>query len=185
MVMAERDPARAQEGDFLQLQGIDYVEFYVGNARQAAHFYRMAFGFAPVAYAGLETGVRDRASYVMQQGDIRLVLTGALTPDSSIAEHVKQHGDGVKDIAFTVNDARQAFEATVARGASPVLGPTVIEGQKGHVVKATIAAYGDTVHSFIQRDGYHGTFFPKYHALKRTQSVAPTGLTAVDHIVGN
>ncbi len=185
MTMTAREIARSQEGDFLQLKGIDYVEFYVGNARQAAHFYRTAFGFKPVAYAGLETGVRDRASFVLEQRNIRLVLTGALDPDSSIAEHVRLHGDGVKDIAFTVDDAAQAFEETVRRGAKPVMEPTVIEGQKGHVIKATIAAYGDTVHSFIQRDQYHGTFFPKYHAIKNPAPHTPTGLAAIDHIVGN
>jgi 4-hydroxyphenylpyruvate dioxygenase len=185
MTMTERDVMRSQEGDFLQLKGIDYVEFYVGNARQAAHFYRTAFGFKPIAYAGLETGVRDRTSFVLQQRHIRLVLTGALDPDTDVAEHVRLHGDGVKDIAFTVDDAAQAFEETVKRGARPVMQPTVIEGQKGSVIKASIAAYGDTVHSFIQRDRYHGTFFPRFHAIKNPAPHTPTGLAAVDHIVGN
>ncbi len=185
MALAEREITRSQEGDFLQLKGIDYVEFYVGNARQAAHFYRMAFGFLPVAYAGLETGIRDRASFLLQQRNIRLVLTGALGPGSPIAEHVKLHGDGVKDIAFTVGDAERAFEETVKRGARPVMEPRIIEGQKGHVIKATIATYGDTVHSFIQRDSYHGTFLPKYHAIKNPLSAISTGLAAIDHIVGN
>ncbi|WP_026369743.1 4-hydroxyphenylpyruvate dioxygenase [Kallotenue papyrolyticum] len=185
MAMTARESTRTQEGDFLQLKGIDYVEFYVGNARQAAHFYRTAFGFKPIAYAGLETGVRDRASYVLEQRNIRLVFTAPLHPDSPIAEHVKLHGDGVKDIAFTVDDAAQAFEETVRRGAQPVMEPTVIEGQKGRVIKATIATYGDTVHSFIQRDEYHGTFFPKYHAIKNPPRSEPVGLAAIDHIVGN
>lgn len=185
MTMTEREIARGQEGDFLQLKGIDHVEFYVGNARQAAHFYRTAFGFKPIAYAGLETGVRDRTSFVLEQRNIRFVLTGALDPEGEIAEHVRLHGDGVKDIAFLVDDAAQAFRETVERGAKPVLEPTVIEGQKGHVIKATIRAYGDTVHSFIQRDGYHGTFFPKFHAIKKPAPATPTGLAAIDHIVGN
>ena len=185
MTMTQRDVVRGQTEDFLPLKGIDYVEFYVGNARQAAHYYRMAFGFKPIAYAGLETGIRDRTSYVMEQRNIRMVLTGALDPDSPIAEHVKLHGDGVKDIAFTVEDAASAFEETVKRGAKPVLEPTVIEGQKGRVIKASIAAYGDTVHSFIQRDQYHGTFFPKFHAVKNPPPAKPTGLAAIDHIVGN
>lgn len=185
MTMTERDVARAQEGDFLQLKGIDYVEFYVGNARQAAHFYRTAFGFKPVAYAGLETGIRDRTSHVVEQRNIRLVLTGALDPDTDIAEHVRLHGDGVKDIAFTVDDAAQAFAETVKRGARPVLEPTEIEGQKGKVIKASIAAYGNTIHSFIQRDQYHGTFLPKFHAIKNPAPHTPTGLAAIDHIVGN
>jgi 4-hydroxyphenylpyruvate dioxygenase len=185
MVMTQREVERGQEQDFLPLKGIDYVEFYVGNARQAAHYYRLAFGFKPIAYAGLETGVRDRTSYVMEQRNIRLMLTGALDPDSPIAEHVKLHGDGVKDIAFTVEDAGSAFEEAVKRGATPLLEPTVIEGQKGRIIKATIAAYGDTVHSFIQRNEYHGTFLPKYHAIKMPPPVQPTGLAAIDHIVGN
>jgi 4-hydroxyphenylpyruvate dioxygenase len=183
--MTEREVSRSQEGDFLQLKGIDYVEFYVGNARQAAHYYRTAFGFKPIAYAGLETGIRDRTSFVLEQRNIRFVLTGALDPDNEIAAHVRLHGDGVKDIAFLVDDAAQAFEETVNRGARPVMEPTVIEGQKGSVIKATIAAYGDTVHSFIQRDAYHGTFFPKFHAVKNAPSSTPVGLAAVDHIVGN
>ncbi len=185
MTMTEREVARGREGDFLQLKRIDHVEFYVGNARQAAHFYRTAFGFKPIAYAGLETGVRDRTSYVLEQRNIRLVLTGGLDPHGAVAEHVRLHGDGVKDIAFLVDDAAEAFEETVKRGAQPVLEPTVIEGQKGHVIKATIAAYGDTVHSFIQRNGYHGTFFPKFHAIKQPPPVTAIGLTAIDHIVGN
>lgn len=185
MTMTQREMARGQEEDFLPLKGIDYVEFYVGNARQAAHYYRLAFGFKPIAYAGLETGVRDRTSYVMEQRNIRMVLTGALDPDSPIAEHVKLHGDGVKDIAFTVEDAASAFEETVKRGAKPVMEPTVIEGQKGRVIKASIAAYGDTVHSFIQRDQYQGTFLPKFHAVKNPPPATPTGLAAIDHIVGN
>lgn len=185
MAIAERQTTRFQEGDFLQLNGIDYVEFYVGNARQAAHFYRTAFGFTPIAYAGLETGVRDRTSFVMQQRNIRLVFTGTLSPDTDIAEHVKIHGDGVKDIAFAVEDAAQAFEETTKRGAQPIMAPTVIEGQKGRIIKATIHAYGDTVHSFIQRNEYHGTFLPKFHAINNPPPVAPTGLAAIDHIVGN
>jgi 4-hydroxyphenylpyruvate dioxygenase len=185
MAVTERDLTRAQEGDFLQLNGIDYVEFYVGNARQAAQYYRATFGFTPVAYAGLETGVRDRTSFVLEQRHIRLVLTGTLAPDTDVAEHVRVHGDGVKDIAFTVDDAARSWAETTQRGARSVLEPTVIEGQKGRITKASIAAYGDTVHSFIQRDQYHGTFFPKFHAIKNPALSTPTGLAAIDHIVGN
>jgi len=185
MAVAERISTRAQEGDFLQLKGIDYVELYVGNARQAAHFYRTAYGFTPIAYAGLETGVRDRTSFVLEQRHIRLVLTGTLVPDTDVAKHVRLHGDGVKDIAFTVDDAARAWEETTKRGARSVLEPTVIEGQKGRIIKASIAVYGDTVHSFIQRDQYHGTFFPKFHAIKNPAPSTPTGLAAIDHIVGN
>ncbi len=140
--------------DHLPLQGIDYLEFYVGNAKQAAHFYRTAFGFRLVAYSGPETKVRDRASYVLEQGDIRLVLTSALGPDSDIARHVLIHGDGVKDIALRVDDAAATFEAAVARGAEPVMEPTWIEGQKGRLEKATIRSYGDTVHTFVNRSQY-------------------------------
>ncbi len=169
----------------LRLNGIDYIELYVGNARQAAHFYRTAFGFTPVAYAGLETGVRDRASYVLEQRKIRLVVTAPLGPEGPIAEHVRLHGDGVKDIALAVDDAREAFDAAVSQGAKPVLEPTLIEGQKGSLVKATIQAYGDTVHSFVERRNYHGAFAPRYHAIKNPPAVEPTGLAAIDHVVGN
>ncbi len=169
----------------LRLNGIDYIELYVGNARQAAHFYRTAFGFTPVAYAGLETGVRDRASYVLEQRKIRLVLTAPLGPEGPIAEHVRLHGDGVKDIALAVDDAREAFDVAVSHGATPVLEPTLIEGQKGSLVKATIQAYGDTVHTFVERHHYHGAFAPRYHAIKDPLAVEPTGLAAIDHVVGN
>ncbi len=185
MTMPQVDATKTEERDPLALRGIDYVEFYVGNARQAAHYYRTAFGFTPVAYSGLETGVRDRVSFVLQQRNIRLVLTGALGPESEIAEHVKQHGDGVKDIAFEVEDARAAFAAAVERGATPVLEPTVIEGKKGTIIKAAIQAYGETIHSFIQRDGYSGTFMPNFHKVKNPPAVQPTGLASIDHIVGN
>jgi 4-hydroxyphenylpyruvate dioxygenase len=171
--------------DRLALNGIDYIELYVGNARQAAHFYRTAFGFMPTAYAGLETGVRDRASYVLEQRKIRLVVTAPLGPEGEIAEHVRLHGDGVKDIAFSVDDAREAFAAAVERGARPVGEPFVLEGQKGVIVKATIHAYGDTVHSFVERRNYHGTFAPRYHAIKDPSPVVPAGLAAIDHVVGN
>ncbi|WP_110515282.1 4-hydroxyphenylpyruvate dioxygenase [Herpetosiphon llansteffanensis] len=183
MTMAEQETTTTT--DPLALRGIDYVEMYVGNARQAAHYYRTAFGFTPVAYAGLETGTRDRVSFVMQQRNIRLVLTGALNPDSPIAEHVKLHGDGVKDIALEVENATSAFEAALARGATAVLEPTVLESKWGKVVKATIRTYGDTVHTFVERDGYTGTFMPGYNKVKNPPKSESTGLAAVDHIVGN
>lgn len=185
MTMPQVESTTQQEHDPLALRGIDYVEFYVGNARQAAHFYRTAFGFTPIAYAGLETGVRDRISFVMQQRNIRLVLTGALTPDSPIAEHVKLHGDGVKDIALEVDNVASAFEAALARGATPLLEPTVVESKWGRVVKATIHAYGDTVHTFIERDAYTGTFLPGYHKIVDPPKAEPTGVAAIDHMVGN
>jgi 4-hydroxyphenylpyruvate dioxygenase len=185
MTFTERKSVQLQEDDLVTLKRIDYVEFYVGNARQAAHFYCTAFGFTPIAYAGLETGVRDRCSFVLEQSNIRLVFTSALTPDSPIAKQVKLHGDGVHDIALLVDDARAAFKATVARGARPVLEPTITEEPEGHFVKATIASYGgDITHSFIERNNYTG-FAPQYHSTQNPPPVTPTGLTDIDHIVIN
>ncbi|GAC1539297.1 MAG: 4-hydroxyphenylpyruvate dioxygenase [Herpetosiphon sp.] len=185
MAVTEQARTRSQEGDFLKLNGIDHIELYVGNARQAAHYFRTAFGFTPVAYAGLETGLRDRASYVLQQRHVRLVVTSPLQGDSPIAKHWMKHGDGVKDIAMEVDDARAAFDATVARGATVVMKPTVLEGKKGHIVKATIATYGDTVHSFIERKAYHGVFAPQYHKIENVPATPSVGLASVDHCVGN
>src|SRR5689334_4688811 len=173
--------------DPLDLQGIDYVEFYVANARQAAHFYRTALGLRPVAYAGLETGSRDRASYVLARRNVRFVLTAPLLPDPShpIAAHVARHGDGVKDIALRVADAAAAYQAAVRRGARGVQEPTVAEDSQGRIVKASIAAYGDTLHSFVQRDGYEGTFMPGYQPIADAMPAPETGVAAIDHIVGN
>jgi 4-hydroxyphenylpyruvate dioxygenase len=167
----------------LAFHGIDHLELYVGNARQAAHFYRTALGFGVVAYAGPETGVRDRASYVLAQGRVRLVLTAPLHPGTPIAEHVHRHGDGVRDIALTVDDAVAAYETATGRGARGVLAPTRLEDEHGWVVKATIATYGDTVHSFIERHGYPGPFLPGYRP--RTIPGRGVGFTEVDHVVGN
>src|SRR5438094_6429726 len=133
--------------DFLPLRGIDHVEFYVGNARQAAYYYSLAFGFGVTAYAGPETKVRDRASYLLEQGDARFVVTGAMGPESPIAQHVREHGDGVRDVAFRVPDASYAFDYATKQGAKPVLEPTAIEDENGKVIRSTIAAYGETVHS--------------------------------------
>lgn len=171
--------------DFLPIQAIDYVEFYVGNAKQAAHFYRTALGFTPVAYAGLETGVRDRASYLLTQGQIRFVLTAAIGEDHPIAEHVRKHGDGVRDIALRVDDATYSFHETVKRGARPIMEPTTYEDEHGKVVKATIATYGDTVHTFVERKNYSGTWAPGYRAIQSPGEVRPTGVVAIDHMVGN
>ncbi|HLO03389.1 MAG TPA: 4-hydroxyphenylpyruvate dioxygenase [Symbiobacteriaceae bacterium] len=171
--------------DFLPIQAIDYVEFYVGNAKQAAHFYRNALGFTPVAYAGLETGVRDRASYLLTQGQIRFVLTAALGEEGPIAEHVRKHGDGIKDIALRVDDATYSFQETVKRGARPIMEPTTYEDQYGKVVKATIATYGDTVHTFVERKNYSGTWAPGYREITNPGEVRPTGVVAIDHMVGN
>jgi 4-hydroxyphenylpyruvate dioxygenase len=171
--------------DFLPLKGTDHIEFYVGNARQSAHFYRAAFGMSLVAYAGPETGRRDRASYVLQQGKVRFVLTTALRPDSEIAAHVHKHGDGVKAIALWVDDARSAWEETTKRGARSVQEPTVSEDADGRIVTSSIAAYGDTVHTFVERKDYRGVFFPGYQPTPQDTVAKPVGLLHVDHIVGN
>lgn len=171
--------------DFLPLLGTDHVEFYVGNAKQAAHFYKTAFGFQSLAYAGLETGVRDRASYVLQQDKIRLVLTTALNSESPIGEHVKKHGDGVKIVALWVDDARKSWEETTSRGAKSYLEPTVEKDADGEVVKAGIYTYGETVHLFIERKNYNGAFLPGYRVWKSDYNPTPTGLKFIDHMVGN
>jgi len=171
--------------DFLPLLGTDYVEFYVGNAKQAAHFYKTAFGFQSLAYAGLETGVRDRASYVLKQDKIRLVLTTALNSESPIGEHVKKHGDGVKVVALWVEDARAAYVETTKRGAKSYLEPTVEKDEHGEVVKAGIYTYGETIHMFVERKNYNGTFLPGYLEWKSDYNPAPTGLKFIDHMVGN
>ena len=173
--------------DPLDLQGIDHVEFYVSNARQAAHFYRTALGLRPVAYAGLETGSRERASWVLSRRNVRFVLTSALTPDPTnpVAEFVARHGDGVRDIALRVEDAERAYVEALRRGARGIQEPTLLEDAHGRVTKATIATYGDTVHSFISRDGYEGSFMPGYHAIENPPPTPETGLAAIDHIVGN
>jgi 4-hydroxyphenylpyruvate dioxygenase len=165
-----------------QIDGIDYVEFYVGNAAQAAHFYRLAFGFTPVALATLETGERERTSYALRQNRITLIFTSALTPGNCVAEHVNLHGDSVKDIAFTVGDATRAFEETVRRGARPVMEPTVYEQDEGRVVKATVAACGDTVHSFIERQRGNQPCLPGYQVVRTPPPAVPVALTAIDHI---
>src|SRR5579875_1303522 len=154
-----------QSRDFLPLKGTDHVEFYVGNARQAAYFYRAAFGMKLVAYAGPETGRRDRASYVVQQGKIRFVLTTALRADSPIAKHVSKHGDGVRSIALWVDDARKSWEETTHRGARSAEEPQVIEDEHGHAIIASIHAYGDTLHAFVRRGDYNGPFLPGYRAV--------------------
>ncbi len=171
--------------DFLPINGTDYVEFYVGNAKQAAHYYQTAFGFQPLAYAGLETGLTDRSSYVLQQGKIRFILTTALIPDSDIGEHVKQHGDGVKVVALWVNDARKSFEETTKRGAKPYLKPEVQKDENGEVVLSGIHTYGETVHIFVERKNYKGVFLPGYVKWEPEYRPADVGLKYVDHMVGN
>jgi len=171
--------------DFLPLLGTDYVEFYVGNAKQAAHFYKTAFGYQSLAYAGLETGVRDRASYVLKQDKIRLVLTTPLNADSPINDHLKKHGDGVKVAALWVEDARSAFEETTKRGARPFMEPTVEKDEFGEVVRSGIYTYGETVHIFVERKNYTGVFLPGYKEWKSDYNPEPTGLKYIDHMVGN
>jgi 4-hydroxyphenylpyruvate dioxygenase len=171
--------------DFLPLLGTDYVEFYVGNAKQAAHYYKTAFGFQSFAYCGLETGQRDYTSYVLKQDKIRLVLTTALNSKSPIGEHVKKHGDGVKVIALWVEDARKSFEETVKRGAKPFMEPTVEKDDKGEVVRSGIYTYGETVHMFVERKNYKGAFLPGFVEWKSDYNPAPVGLKFIDHMVGN
>jgi 4-hydroxyphenylpyruvate dioxygenase len=171
--------------DFLPLLGTDYVELYVGNAKQAAHYYKTAFGFQSLAYAGLETGVRDRASYVLKQDKIRLVLTTPLNSQSPLNDHIVKHGDGVKVIALWVEDARKSFEETTKRGAKPYMEPTVEKDEFGEVVRSGIYTYGETVHLFVERKNYTGTFLPGYQPWESDYAPAPTGLKYIDHMVGN
>jgi 4-hydroxyphenylpyruvate dioxygenase len=171
--------------DFLPLNGTDHIEFYVGNAKQSAHYYQSAFGFELIAYAGPETGVRDRASYVLKQGKLRFVLTSALRPDSPIAEHVKKHGDGVKVLALWVDDAEMSFYETTKRGAEPYFEPTTLSDSDGEVKISAIHTYGDTIHTFVERKKYNGPFLPGYVAKKSLFEVKPIGFEYVDHCVGN
>ncbi len=189
----EQQPAQAQSEDFLPLNGTDYVEFLVGNARQSAYFYRAALGMSWVAYQGPETGVRDRASYVLQQGKIRFVLTTSLQPDSELADHVRRHGDGVRDIGIWVDDAEKAWCETTKRGARSVRAPFILGDSKpgldgrqsGTVKMASIAAYGDTLHTFVERKGFTGAFLPGFIAIEDDPIARPTGLLHIDHMVGN
>ena len=170
----------------MPLEGWDHLELWVGNAKQAAYFYEHAFGFRRTAYAGPETGVRDRASYVLEQGDIRLVLTSPLRRDSEIGEFVHVHGDGVKDIALRVPDATEAYRQAVQRGARGVSEPRTVDDEFGRVQLASIAIYGDVVHTFVERSAYEGAYLPGYRAAESTNGSAETvGLLAIDHVVGN
>jgi 4-hydroxyphenylpyruvate dioxygenase len=169
--------------DSFPILGIDYVQFFVGNAKQAAHYYR-ALGFRPVAYMGLETGSRDRVSWCVQQGDVRLVFTGSLGPENPIAEHVKQHGDGVHDVAFRVPDAEEAYRQATARGATGVSEPQILEDDHGKLVVAAIATYGETIHSLVSRQDYSGPFLPGYRAVEASDG-GDCGIKEIDHVVGN
>jgi 4-hydroxyphenylpyruvate dioxygenase len=171
--------------DFLPINGTDYIEFYVGNARQAAYYYQSAFGFQPLAYSGLETGQKDRTSYVLEQGKIRFVFTTSLQADSLIADHVKKHGDGVKVIALWVEDARRSFSETVKRGAKPYMQPHAETDSHGEAVLSGIQIYGDTVHIFVERKNYNGLFLPGYTKWDPAHQAPDAGLKHVDHMVGN
>jgi len=172
--------------DTFPILGTDHIEFYVGNARQAAHYYQTAFGFDLVAYRGPETGHRAAVSYVLQQGKIRFVLTGAMGPEHEVAEHVKKHGDGVKVLALWVEDAKQAFETAVARGAKPAFSLQEKTDDHGTIRMAAIHTYGETIHTFVERKDYHGAFMPGFAARETAiEGHSPIGLQYVDHCVGN
>jgi len=171
--------------DFLPLLGTDYVEFYVGNAKQAAHFYKTAFGFQSHAYRGLETGSKDSVSYVLTQDKIKLILTTPLNSKSPINDHIVKHGDGVKVVALWVEDARKAYEETTSRGAKSYMEPTVETDEDGEVVRAGIYTYGETVHMFVERKNYNGTFLPGFKKWESDYNPEPMGLKFIDHMVGN
>ena len=171
--------------DTFPINGTDYIEFYVGNAKQAAHYYQTAFGFELVAYRGPETGVKDTVSYVLQQDKIRFMLTAALIPEHEVARHVLEHGDGVKVLALWVNDAEEAYNKAVERGAKPFAKPHRVEDKHGHVVTASIHTYGETIHTFVERNSYDGPFLPGFVAKESPMEVKPIGLKYVDHCVGN
>jgi 4-hydroxyphenylpyruvate dioxygenase len=171
--------------DFLELWGTDYVEFYVGNAKQSAYYFKTAFGFQEVAYAGLETGVTDRTSYVLQQDKIRLVITSSMVEHSDINRHLNEHGDGVKIVALWVPDAAKAFKETTARGAKPFQEPQVSEDENGKVTTSGIYTYGETVHLFVERNDYNGPFLPGYVARSPKYQPESVGLKYIDHMVGN
>ena len=177
----DNDPAK----DFLPLLGTDYIEFYVGNAKQAAYFYRSAFGFELIAYAGPETGIRGRASYAVKQDKIVLVFTTSFDPNSEISTHINLHGDGVKVLALWVDDATKSFEETTKRGAKPFMKPTRQEDADGYVIKSGVYTYGETVHLFIERKNYNGIFLPGYSKWESHYNPASVGLKFIDHIVGN
>ena len=171
--------------DFLPLLGTDYVEFYVGNAKQSAHYYKTAFGYQSLAYAGLETGVRDRTSYVLKQDKIRLVLTTPLNENSPINDHLRKHGDGVKIVALWVENATSAYEETIKRGARSFMEPIVEKDEFGEVVRSGIYTYGETVHVFVERKNYNGIFLPGYKEWKSDYNPEAVGLKYIDHMVGN
>ncbi len=175
----------AAEKDFLPLQGTDYVEFYVGNAKQAAHFYKTVFGFQSLAYSGPETGVRDRASYAIRQNELTFVLTTPMHPDNPTADHIYEHGDGVKAIALNVEDATSAWNETTKRGGKSFMEPKTLTDDDGEVVMSGIHTYGDVVHLFIERENYRGAFMPGFRKWESSYQAKETGLLYCDHCVGN
>jgi 4-hydroxyphenylpyruvate dioxygenase len=184
-IMIQDAPTQAQTADFLPLHGTDYVELYVGNAKQSAHYYKTAFGFQDYAYAGPETGVKDKVSYVLIQNKMRLMLTTPLKSDHPISEHLKKHGDGVKVLALMVDDAYDAYEQTTSRGGKSYLAPQTITDEHGEIRMSGIHTYGEVVHLFIERKNYNGTFMPGFKAHKTNYNPTPVGLKYVDHCVGN
>jgi 4-hydroxyphenylpyruvate dioxygenase len=170
--------------DSFPILGIDYIHFFVGNAKQAAHYYK-ALGFKPIAFMGLETGTRDRVSWCVAQNDVRFVFTGALGPDSVISDHVKRHGDGVHDVALRVPDAEEAYRVALERGATGVAEPQVVEDDYGKIVTASIATYGETLHSLVSREDYSGPFFPGFQSVEDHSGVARCDVQHIDHVVGN
>lgn len=174
-----------EAADFLPINGTDFVELYVGNAKQAAHYYKTAFGFQSIAYSGLETGQKEFCSYVVVQDKIRLVLTSPYNADSEIAHHIRRHGDGVKVIALWVEDATKAYEETIKRGAETVAEPQVLQDEYGQVIKASIKTYGDTIHTFVERKNYSGVFMPGFMPWESEYNPPSKGLKYIDHMVGN
>ena len=177
--------APAVEKDFLPLQGTDYIEFYVGNAKQAAHYYKTVFGFQSLAYSGPETGIRDRASYAIRQNKLTFVLTTPMHPDGAIADHIYKHGDGVKAIALKVEDATSAWDETTKRGGKSFMKPTTLTDDDGELVMSGIHTYGDVVHLFIERENYRGAFMPGFRKSESSYNPKETGLLYCDHCVGN
>jgi len=171
--------------DFMPLNGTDHIELYVSNAKQAAHYYKTAFGFQSLAYAGLETGIRDRESYVVSQDKIRLVLTSPLKSNTEIGRHIDTHGDGVKVMALWVDDATYAYKTAISRGATSYIKPTKSEDEYGYIVKSGIYTYGEVIHLFIERSAYHGPFLPGYKEWTSHYNPSSVGLKYIDHMVGN
>lgn len=171
--------------DFFPISDVDYLEYYTGNARQAAWYFCQTYGFYPMAYCGLETGSRETVSYLLKQGNVRFLITGAYSPEHEIASFVKKHGDGIKDIALRVDDVEGAFSEAVARGAIVIKEPFVLEDEQGILKKAVIGTYGDTVHTLVERKNYKGTFAPGFTLYKTELPIRSAGVTAVDHVVGN